>query len=108
MCAHCAIVFARYMLLALESRKEQDPRTAGPIFCLICDEIADVSFRQAFTLLQLIWGNLLRELKLPKQQITVLFESLIANLPVDVAVLLGVEGSCASCARFAYVSGCEV
>ena len=30
-CAHSAIVFPRYMLLALEAGKEQDPRTAGPI-----------------------------------------------------------------------------
>ena len=29
MCARCAIVLARYMLLV---RKEQDPPTAGPIF----------------------------------------------------------------------------
>ena len=92
MCSHCAIVFARYMLLALEARKEQDPRTAGPIFCLISDEIADMSFRRAFELLQQIWENLLWELKLPEQQITALFDGLRANLPVDIADLLGLRG----------------
>ena len=54
MCSHCAIVFARYMLLALEARKEQDQRIAGPIFCLISDEIVDVSSQQVFELLQQI------------------------------------------------------
>jgi hypothetical protein len=93
MCSHCAIVFARYMLLALEARKEQDPRTAGPIFCLISDEIADVSFQHVFELLQQIWKNLLRELKLPEQQIAALFDALTANLPADIAALLGLRGN---------------
>ena len=81
------------MLLALEARKEQDPRTAGPIFCLISDEIADMSFQQAFELLQQIWENLLRELKLPEQQIAALFDELTANLPADIAALLGLRGN---------------
>ena len=93
MCSHCAIVFARYMLLALEIRKEQDPRTAGPIFCLISDEISDISFQQAFKLLQQIWKNLLRELKLPELQITALFDEFRANMPVDIADLLGLIGN---------------
>ena len=93
MCSHCAIVFARYMLLALEARKEQDPRTAGPIFCLISDEIADVSFQHVFELLQQIWENLLREFKLPEQQIAALFDELKANLPADIAALLGLRGN---------------
>ena len=97
MCAHCAIVFVRYMLLALEARKEQDPRTAGPIFCLVSDEIADISFQQAFEFLQQIWKNLLRELKLPEQQISALFDELSANLPVDIAALLGLRGHMRAC-----------
>ena len=98
MCAHTAIVFARYMLLALEARKEQDPRTAGPIFCLISDEISDVTYQQTFELLQQIWTNLLRELKLPEQQIAALFEGLKASLPVDCAFLWGDERSNPHCA----------
>lgn len=46
--AHVAIVFLRYMLLAVEARLEQDPRTVGPLFCLICDEIADSTFVETF------------------------------------------------------------
>jgi hypothetical protein len=105
MCAQTAIVFARYMLLAVEARQEKDIRTAGPLFCAICDEIADVTFGQAFGILQQIWTNLLRDLNLPEERITALFTQLCRDLPKDVAKLLGVwvESATAAC-----VLGCEV
>ena len=90
MCAQTAIVFARFMLLAVEARQEKDLRTAGPLFCAICDEIADVTFGQAFEVLQQIWTNLLRELNLPEERFAALFKQLCQNLPKDVAQLLGV------------------
>jgi len=90
MCAQTAIVFARYMLLAVEARQEKDIRTAGPLLCAICDEIADVTFGQAFEILQQIWTNLLRELNLPEERITALFTQLCCDLPKDVAQLLGI------------------
>lgn len=88
-CAHTAIVFLRYMFLAVELRKEQDARTAGPLFCLICDEIADVTFGQSFEKLQQIWENLLRELKLPEEQIDLLFQNFRDSLPSELALMLG-------------------
>lgn len=39
--AHVAIVFARYMMLALEQRKDQDHRTHGEIFFFLIDELPD-------------------------------------------------------------------
>lgn len=87
-CAHTAIVFLRYMFLAVELRKEQDPRTAGPLFCLICDEIADVTFADSFEKLQQIWENLLRDLKLPEEQIAQLFQNFRDSLPSEVAAML--------------------
>lgn len=87
-CAHTAIVFLRYMFLATELRKEQDPRTAGPLFCLICDEIADVTFADSFEKLQQIWENLLRDLKLSEEQIALLFQNFRDALPSEVAVML--------------------
>jgi hypothetical protein len=40
-----------------------------------------------------IWEKLLRELELPEQQISALFDELEANLPVDIAALLGLRGN---------------
>ena len=105
MCAQTAIVFARYMLLALEARREQDPRTAGPLFCLICDEIADVTFQQALAYLQQFWEILLQAFPLPEQRITALFSDFMASLPVDVAAMLAFVAGKSS---LGHVSGCEV
>lgn len=35
--AHVAIVFTRYMMMALEQRKNQDERTLGELFFFFCD-----------------------------------------------------------------------
>ena len=48
--AHVAIVFTRYMLLALEQRKDEDQRTLGELFFFLVDEMTDITFF-SFTLL---------------------------------------------------------
>lgn len=88
MTAHVAIVFLRYMFLAVEARLEQDPRTAGPLFCLICDEIADSTFVETFEKLQLFLTDLLTTFNLPEKDICALFDQLIDALPSDLANLL--------------------
>ena len=42
--AHVAIVFTRYMLLALTGRQNKDLRTLGEIFFFLSDEFADITF----------------------------------------------------------------
>ena len=46
-----AIVFARYMMIALEQRKEQDKRTLGELFFLFTDELADITFSESYQIL---------------------------------------------------------
>jgi hypothetical protein len=46
--AHVAIVFARYMMLALERRKDEDERTLGELFFFFCDELSDITFSESF------------------------------------------------------------
>ena len=69
MCAQCAIVFARYMFLAVGVRENQDIRTAGPLFCLAADELADISFAEAMEKLQLFLTKLLGVFNASKQDI---------------------------------------
>lgn len=38
--AHVAIVFTRYMLLAMEQRQNEDQRTLGELFFFLVDEMA--------------------------------------------------------------------
>ena len=49
MCAQTAIVFMRYMFLAVGVREGSDLRSSGPLFCLV----ADISFAAAFEKMQL-------------------------------------------------------
>ena len=51
MTAHTAVVFTRYMMLAVSKRESEDPRSMGELFMCCTDELADVSFAQAFSLL---------------------------------------------------------
>jgi hypothetical protein len=49
--AHTTIVFARYIMLELARRSAKDPRTLGTLFHAGCDELRQVSFVEAVTLL---------------------------------------------------------
>ena len=51
MTAHVAVVFTRYMMLAVENRSSSDKRTLGELFYLIADEMADINWMQAFQML---------------------------------------------------------
>ena len=45
--AHVAIVFTRYMLLAMEQRQNEDQRTLGELFFFLVDEMADITFHRS-------------------------------------------------------------
>lgn len=47
MVAHTAIMFIRYIMLSLDSRCGQDPRTIGNLFYVCCDELQDISLVEA-------------------------------------------------------------
>jgi transposase-like protein len=49
--AHTTIVFARYTMLALARRMNEDPRTLGTLFHASCDELRQVGFGEALMLL---------------------------------------------------------
>ena len=49
--AHVAIVFTRYMLLAMEQRQNEDQRTLGELFFFLVDEMADITFHRSLGIL---------------------------------------------------------
>ena len=49
--AHVAIVFTRYMLLAMEQRQNEDQRTLGELFFFLVDEMADITFSRSLCIL---------------------------------------------------------
>ncbi len=63
--AHTAIVFVRYMLLALEQRSSEDQRTLGEMFFFLVDEMADITFSHSIQILmQAMIASLQQILKL--------------------------------------------
>jgi hypothetical protein len=82
MVAHTAIVFIRYIMLALESRNGEDPRTIGNLFYVCCDELQDISLvealRRIFSLMEQFLGE---QLQLAEAEIRKLIDYLISNLP---------------------------
>lgn len=43
MTAHTAVVFARYMMLSLESRESNNERSLGELFLYFSDEMSDIT-----------------------------------------------------------------
>ncbi|MBC8062722.1 MAG: transposase, partial [Clostridiaceae bacterium] len=82
MTAHTAVVLTRYMILALEKRQNEDPRSLGELFFLCYDEVADIQFTEALGLILSLIRNVLEEcLFLTNEQINQLIDTFIAKLP---------------------------
>ena len=58
--AHTSIAMARYMFLALEQRRQDDPRTFGSMFRACCEEMQDLSFMAALKRIMELAVNKLR------------------------------------------------
>lgn len=91
MVAHTSIVFARYMLLALESRETEDPRTLGHLFYVCCDELEDLKFASAILLLMdLFKAAVQKVLVLTEEKFQELFDKFISSLPNYIKGLLAI------------------
>lgn len=89
MTAHTAVVFTRYMMLAVENRQTSDLRTLGEIFYCISDELSDITLIHAFHLLmQVFLDTVTDKLSLTSQQLDQLLEAFMAALPIGLRKLL--------------------
>ena len=80
--AHAAIVFTRYMLLALEQRKNEDQRTLGELFFFLVDEMADITFTQSLCIIMNAMIASLQELlKMSDEQLEAFTADFEARLP---------------------------
>ncbi|XXF69063.1 transposase [Thermoanaerobacterium thermosaccharolyticum] len=84
MTAHTAIVFTRYMMLALENRRSSDLRTMGEIFYYIQDEMSDITLIQAFHLLmQVFLDTISDKLSLSSEQLDQLLNAFMSAIPKE-------------------------
>ena len=80
--AHVAIVFTRYMLLALTGRQNQDLRTMGEIFFFLTDELSDITFAYAFgIILQAMIDSIHRHFQITDEQMQEFINDFYLGLP---------------------------
>ena len=76
-----AVVFTRYMMLAVENRESEDPRTLGGLFVYLSEELADVSFLQAFNQIMRLFSKMMTEkFNLDEDEISKMIDSFISAL----------------------------
>ena len=82
MTAHTAVVFTRYMMLSLESREANDNRSLGELFLYFTDEMADITWMQAFQmLLQMFRTILANNTELSDKKINELVDAFMNAIP---------------------------
>ncbi len=82
MTAHTAVVFARYMMLSLESRESNDERSLGELFLYFSDEMSDITWIQAFQLLLQMFRELLADnLEMADDKINALVDTFMDAIP---------------------------
>ena len=80
--AHTAVVFTRYMMLSLENRESNDTRSLGELFLYFSDEMADITWIQAFQmLLQMFRNMLIDNSELSEDKINELVDVFMNTLP---------------------------
>lgn len=80
--AHVAIVFTRYMLLALTGRQNQDLRTMGEIFFFLTDELADITFAYSFgIILQAMINSIRKHFQVTDDQMQAFINDFYLGLP---------------------------
>ena len=82
MTAHVAVVFTRYMLLAVEQWESQDLRSIGELFYLTIDELPDLQFLDALHLVLLQFAELVQKnCLLSEQAVQLMLDSFLQELP---------------------------
>jgi hypothetical protein len=80
--AHTTIVFTRYIMLAVSQRITKDPRTLGSLFHAGCDELRQVSFAEALTIMLELFQQVLMEIPTSiAGRIQALLDSFVAGIP---------------------------
>lgn len=80
--AQATLVCCRYIMLELLKRTNADPRTLGNLFHAVCDELRQISFTEALTLLlKLLEETLKCVIGLCKEQVQQLIERFVETLP---------------------------
>ena len=93
MTAHVAMVFARYMLLAVAKRDSEDDRTLGELFYITVAELEDITYSYSMNLLAEAMLSAIQEyLQLSDDKIEDLYKAALQKLPESMQNLLKQAG----------------
>ena len=80
--AHVAIVFTRYLMIAMEQRRCEDNRTLGELFFFFTDELADISFGESFQIIIKAMMDCVSAIFQPtEEQMALFIEMFVGRLP---------------------------
>ena len=80
--AHVAIVFTRYLMIAMEQRCAEDDRTLGEIFYYFTDELADITFGESFQIILTAMMDCICAVFQPtEEQMQLFIEMFVGRLP---------------------------
>ena len=80
--AHVAIVFTRYLMIAMEQRRSEDDRTLGEIFYFFTDELADITFGESFQIIITAMIDSICAIFQPtEEQLAMFIEMFVGRLP---------------------------
>lgn len=81
--AHVSIVFARYMMLSLEQRRNVDKRSIGELFFLAYDELQDLRYIDALHLILKMLVDVIKKRTIfMEKELDDMLNSFLENLPI--------------------------
>ena len=89
--AHVAIVFSRYMMLAVHNRESEDPCSLGELFQYFCEELAESPWLDAFNRLMGLFSQFIADnFDLSEEELDDMAGKFMALIPNDLKRLLKV------------------
>ena len=80
--AHTAIVFSRYLMIAMEQRRNEEERTLGEIFFFFTDELADMTFGESFQIiLNIMIDSVCAIFQPTEEQLQLFIDMFVGRLP---------------------------
>jgi len=91
--SHTTIVFARYILIAWQMRKEEDPKTIGNLFYVLCEDIQEMDYLTALqTLIDLFRTLAEAKTVLDTNVLKSKMDKWLASIPCYIRQCLAISG----------------
>ncbi len=87
--AHVALVFTRYMLLAVSKRDNEDDRTLGELFYIMISEVADITYHESMQIIvEAMLATVQEEFHIADAQLEAFYAKFMSKLPEPMHRLL--------------------